>query len=44
MGGDVADVADSAEDLGQIVVEAQDGRKWKGKYRSGLKPPRWNKA
>lgn len=32
------------EDLDQIVVEAQDGRKWKGKYRSGLKPPRWNKA
>ena len=32
------------EDLDQIVVEAQDGRKWKGRYRSGLKPPRWNKA
>jgi hypothetical protein len=32
------------EDLGHIVVEAQDGRKWRGKYRSGLKPPRWNKA
>jgi hypothetical protein len=30
------------DDLRQIVVETQDGRVWKGKYRASLKPARWN--
>lgn len=32
------------DDLRQIVAEAQDGRKWRGKYRSRLKPKRWNQT
>ena len=31
------------EDLGKIVVESQDGRKWSGKYDIKAKPFRWNK-
>ncbi len=30
------------QDLRQIVAEGQDGRKWKGVYRSRSKPIRWN--
>lgn len=32
----------SPDDLRRIVVEAQDGRAWKGKYRASLAPARWN--
>jgi hypothetical protein len=32
----------TANDLALIVVEAQDGRSWKGTYNAHLSPPRWN--
>jgi hypothetical protein len=32
----------SPDDLDKIVVEAQDGRSWSGRYDKKAKPARWN--